>query len=125
MPLWEPTLLGAPQPHPTWGCTERPKPLLSATMMVMTVFSTVLKNVLTPKTRAQSSLDKEVAIWKLRDEEGGERQPCNHPTHTPQSPPNEGSEYHTHSDGNQKLVGATEEDVGCIAEPDVSGGVHE
>lgn len=34
-------------------------------MMVMMVFSTVAKKVLTPKTSAQSSLEREVAIWKL------------------------------------------------------------
>lgn len=35
---------------------------MSETTSVMTVFSTVARNVLIPKTKAQSSLDREDAI---------------------------------------------------------------
>lgn len=50
----------------TWGCTESAKPLLSAITKVIIDFKTVAKKVLTPNTNAQSSLDKELAIWKLK-----------------------------------------------------------
>lgn len=46
----------------TWELTGRPRPLLSETMRVMMVLRTVARNVLIPKTRAQSSLEREVAI---------------------------------------------------------------
>lgn len=42
--------------------TGRPRPRLSETTRVMTVLRTVARNVLTPKTRAQSSLEREDAI---------------------------------------------------------------
>lgn len=55
----------------TCECTWRPRPRLSETTKVMAVLSTVAKNVLTPKTRAQSSLEREDAIWKLKGRAGG------------------------------------------------------
>lgn len=51
---------------PKWGltCTRtwRPRPRLSETMKVMMVLRMVARNVLIPKTRAQSSLEREDAI---------------------------------------------------------------
>lgn len=46
----------------TWRQTSRPQPRLSETMRVMMVLRTVARNVLIPKTRAQSSLEREDAI---------------------------------------------------------------
>lgn len=39
---------------------------MSVMMMVMMVLRTVAKKVLMPKTKAQSSLEREAAIWKLK-----------------------------------------------------------
>lgn len=89
--------------------------------MVMMVFSTVAKKVFTPKTRAQSSLEREVAIWKL-GKTGGLVNPWHPAGCWGGSGP---QEHHAHGNGHQELVGATEEDVGSIAQPDVGGGVHE
>lgn len=42
-------------------------------MIVMAVLRTVARKVLIPNTRAQSSLDREAAIWKLRSKREKER----------------------------------------------------
>lgn len=62
---------GRPDPGLTCKRTGSPRPRLSETTSVMAVLRTVARNVLTPKTKAQSSFEREDAIWKLKEKAGG------------------------------------------------------